>query len=97
MSSQHQSPWADLPVPEHAATSGDQGIGGGLDSGAGGNGLTSVPWAGAFVPTPSGMDESGPFGNPSRYSSVDGSTQKGTDQGGPVGNITGSRNTIDKR
>jgi len=72
-----QSPWASPPVPTHDASSGDQGIGGGLDAGAGPSGLRQSPWASPPVPTPSNMDESGPFGNPSRYAVVDGSTRRG--------------------
>lgn len=72
-----QSPWASPPVPTPSQTSGDQGIGGGFDAGSGGNGLSQSPWSNPPVPTPAGMVESGPFGNPSRYSSVDGATHQG--------------------
>lgn len=77
MPDQHQSPFTDYACPVPSQTSGDQGTGGGLDPGSGGSGLTSIPWSNAPVPTPGNMDESGPFGNPSRSSSVDGSTHKG--------------------
>lgn len=90
-----QSPWENPPVPTHDATSGDQGIGGGLDAGAGPNGLTSVPWTGAPVPTPGNMDESGPFGNPSRFSTLDGSTHEGETLQGDI--TMPPMHTIDKK
>lgn len=70
-------PWTDPACPTPSATSGDQGIGGGLDPGPGGNGISNVPWTDAVVPVPSNMDGSGPFGNPSKFASVDGSTHEG--------------------
>lgn len=88
-------PWSDAPVSPHDAGSGDQGIGGGLDQGAGGNGLTTVPWSNAPVPTPDGADESGPFGNPSRFSTLDGSTHQGETLQGDI--TSPPRPTIDKR
>lgn len=90
-----QSPFSDAVVPVPSATSGDQGTGGGLDPGPGGDGHTTVPWTGAPVPTPSNMDESGPFGNPSRPSSVEGSTHKGETLQGDI--TTPPLHTIDKR
>ena len=90
-----QSPWENPPVPVHDAQSGDQGTGGGFDSDPGASGLTAVPWAGAPVPTPSNMTESGPFGNPSRFSTLDGSTHQGETL---QGDITPSLNrTLDKK
>ena len=77
MNDQHQSPWENPVVPTPSATSGDQGIGGGIDDTGGASGLTAVPWSNAPVPAPGNTDESGPFGQPSRFSSVDGSTHKG--------------------
>lgn len=79
-----QSPFANPVVPTPSATEGDQGIGGDLDMGAGANGLQQTPWANPIVPTPSGTVESGPFGNPSRFSSVDGSTRKGESHQGDI-------------
>ena len=90
-----QTPFADAACPAPSATSGDQGTGGGLDVGSGGNGLSNVPWSGAPVPVPSNTEESGPFGNPSRFASVDGSTQEGTSEMGPVGNITGKHAAVE--
>lgn len=72
-----QSPWEGAPVPTPDAGSGTQGTGGGLDQGAGASGLTQVPWTGAPVPTPSGDAGSSPFGNPARFSDLDGSTHQG--------------------
>ena len=92
-----QSPFADAVVPTHDAGSGDQGIGGGLDLGGGANGITNTPWSNPVVPVPAGGVESGPFGNPSRFASVDGGTHQGDSELAPIGNITGSRNTIDRR
>lgn len=69
-------PWTDFPVPVPSGD-GDQGIGGGLDPGPGEQGIVNSPWTNPFVPTPSNMVESGPFGNPSRFSTVDGSTREG--------------------
>ena len=92
-----QTPFADAVVPTHEASSGDQGTGGDLDLGAGGNGVIQSPFSGKIVPDPSGTVESGPFGNPSRFSSVEGSTHKGDSELGPIGDITTSRNTIDRR
>ena len=76
-SAKTQTPFGDAVVPVPDATSGDQGIGGGFDMGGGESGLRQSPFDKAVVPTPSGTDESGPFGNPSRFSSIDGSTHKG--------------------
>jgi hypothetical protein len=92
-----QSPFSDAVVPIPSATEGDQGTGGGFDVGSGPNGLTAVPWTGAPVPTPSQTVESGPFGNPSRYSKVDGSTYEGHSELGPVGDVTQHKNTIDRK
>lgn len=90
-----QSPFSEAACPTPSTTSGDQGIGGGFDPGSGENGLRHTPWANPITPTPSGMVESGPFGNPSRYSSVDGGTHQGESL---QGDITATpKNTIDKR
>ena len=90
-----QSPFSGAACPTPEATSGDQGIGGGLDLGAGENGLRHTPWANPITPTPSGGVESGPFGNPSRYSSVDGGSHQGESL---AGEITPTPNrTLDKR
>ena len=49
-----QSPFSDAwPTPDVSGT-GVNGIGGGLDSDAGPNGLTAVPFTDAVVPVPSG-------------------------------------------
>lgn len=90
-----QTPFAEAVVPTHGESSGDQGIGGGLDLGTGENGLRQAPWSGAPVPTPSATAESGPFGNPSRFSSLDGSTHEGETLKGDI--TSPPNNTIDKR
>lgn len=90
-----QSPWTNPVVPTPSATEGDQGVGGGLDVGGGENGLRQTPWANPIVPTPSATVESGPFGNPSRMSSVDGSTHEGETLQGDI--TSPPLNTIDKR
>ena len=90
-----QSPFGQAACPTPDAMSGDQGTGGGFDPGPGGNGLTSVPWKGAFVPTPTQMTESGQFGNPSRFSSVNGSTEQNTTQAGDI--TSPPTRTLDKR
>ena len=95
MSDQHQSPFTDAVVPVPSATSGDQGIGGGLDPGPGGDGHTHIPWSNPVVPTPSNMDESGPFGTPSRFSSIDGGTHEGESLQGDI--KMPPMNTITKR
>lgn len=82
---------AACPVPD--AQSGDQGIGGGLDAGAGPNGLKPI-WDNPVCPTPTGGEGGGPFGNTSRFSSVDGGTHQGANE---TADVTSSRNTIDKR
>ena len=92
-----QTPFADAVVPAPSATSGDQGTGGDLDIGGGSDGIIQSPFAEKIVPNPSGTVESGPFGNPSRFSAIDGSTHKGDSELGPIGDITQSRNTIDRR
>jgi hypothetical protein len=89
-----QSPFTEAVVPVPSATSGDQGIGGGLDSDGGPNGITASPWKSPTCPTPSGMVESGPFGNPSRFSSVDGSTHQGASEAATIEKYT---NTIDRK
>lgn len=89
-----QTPFSDAVCPTPSATAGDQGIGGGLDAGAGANGLSQTPWANPICPTPGQMTESGPFGNPSRFSSVDGSTQQGAHE---EATVTGLKNTVDRR
>ena len=90
-----QSPWSNPPVPTHSAESGDQGIGGDLTPQAGASGDIQHPWASPPAPTPSNTTESGPFGNPSRFSSVDGSTQKDTTHQGDI--TLPPHRTIDKR
>lgn len=95
MSDQHQSPFADAVVPTPSATSGDQGIGGGLDAGSGESGLRQAPWGNAPVPAPSNMEESGPFGNPSRFSSLDGGTHEGETLQGDI--TQPPMHTIDKK
>ena len=91
-----QTPFAEAACPVPDAQSGDQGIGGGLDMDAGANGLSAAncPWTDKPVPTPSGGTESGPFGNPSRFSTVDGSTQQGASLEDSVATY---KNTVDKR
>lgn len=91
-----QSPWDNPPVPTPEATSGDQGVGGGLEAGPGGNGLTSIPWKEAPVPVPSNLDAvGGPFGDTSRFSQLDGSTHEGESLQGDI--TFPPSNTIDKR
>ena len=90
-----QSPWDSPPVPTPSAESGDQGIGGGLDPQSGPNGLQNSPWASPPVPTPSNTDESGPFGNPSRMSSLDGGSHKGESHAGDI--TSPPLRTIDKK
>lgn len=89
-----QSPFSEAACPVPDASSGDQGTGGGLDMGPGANGLSSIPWKDAPVPTPSQTVESGPFGNPSRYSKVDGSTHEGASE---LKTIESYSNTIDRK
>lgn len=90
-----QSPWEAPPVTAPDAQSGDQGTGGGFTSDPGANGLSNVPWSGAPVPVPGNLTESGPFGNPSRFSSVDGGTHEGESL---QGDITATpTHTIDKK
>lgn len=90
-----QTPFTEAACPVPDATSGDQGIGGGLDAGPGGSGLSHSPWNNAPVPAPSNLEESGPFGNPSRYSSVDGSTHRGESLAGDI--TSPPTRTLDKR
>ena len=87
-------PFTDAVVPVPSATSGDQGIGGGLDGDSGLNGITASPWKNPCCPTPSNMEESGPFGNPSRLSTVDGSTHKGASE---AATIESYKHTIDRK
>jgi hypothetical protein len=46
-----QYPWTDMPVPVPGG-SGDQGIGGGLESDPGPNGIQQSPWTDPICPTP---------------------------------------------
>lgn len=90
-----QTPFKDAVCPTPGETSGDQGIGGGFDAGGGPNGLAQSPWANPVCPTPGQMTESGPFGNPSRYASVDGSTHQGESLQADI--KSPPMNTVDKR
>lgn len=94
MNDTHQTPFTPV-VPTPSATAGDQGIGGGLDAGSGESGLRQTPWGNPVVPTPSNMDESGPFGSPSRFSSVDGGTHEGEAHQGDI--TQPPTRTLDKR
>lgn len=89
-----QSPFSEAACPTPSATSGDQGTGGGFTADAGPNGITNSPFDKAIVPTPTQMVESGPFGNPSRYSTVDGSTHQGESL---MTDVTSLKRTVDKR
>lgn len=92
-----QTPFTKAAVPVPSATAGDQGIGGGLDDpGSLPNGITpgNSPWKDHVTPTPANMEESGPFGNPSRFSTLDGSTHKGANEEATVESY---KNTIDRR
>lgn len=91
-----QTPFADAwPTPDVGGT-GINGIGGGLDQGPMGNGLVTVPWSGAFVPTPSGectpVQDLG--GEPPYTAQVDGGNPAGSQL---TDSISNSRNTIDKK
>ena len=72
------------------------GIGGGLDQGAGGNGLTNVPWTGAVVPTPGGQATADGLesGRSASSISLDGSGGAGSQA---PWDVTSSRNTVDKK
>ena len=89
-----QSPFTEAACPVPSATEGDQGIGGGFQADAGPNGITNSPFDKAACPTPTQMTESGPFGNPSRYSTLDGSTHVGDNL---TGDVATYKNTVDKR
>lgn len=91
-----QSPFTQAwPTPDVGGT-GLNGIGGGLDQGSGGNGLTNSPFDKAVVPTPSGAETPCPeLGQPVP-------TTVQVDGGSPAGSqapwdITSSRNTVDRK
>lgn len=90
------SPFSDAVCPVPSATEGDQGTGGGLTSDPGPNGLTAVPWKNPPAGGPPPIDASGgPFGNPSRMSSIGGKTFEGETLAGDI--TLPPHTTIDKR
>lgn len=91
-----QTPFTEAACPTPEATGGDQGIGGGLEAGPGENGHTAVAWKDAPVPTPTNMTGGGaPFGDPSRFSSIDGGTHKDEHLQGDI--TMPPKYTVDKR
>jgi len=92
-----KTPFSDAVTPTPDAGSGFSGTPGGLDPGAGPNGLTNTPWDNPVVPTPSGaMTPSSDLGGPP-ITTVD--TGGGTHEGESLqGDITATpKHTIDER
>jgi hypothetical protein len=91
-----QSPFSDAwPTPDVGGT-GLNGIGGGLDSDAGPNGLMAVPFDKAIVPVPSVECTPVPDlgGKPPYTIDVDGGSPEGSQA---PWDITSSRNTVDRK
>jgi hypothetical protein len=91
-----QSPFSDAwPTPDVGGT-GLNGIGGGLDSDPGSNGIVSSPFAEAVVPTPSGECTPVPDlgGKPPYTIEVEGGNPAGSQA---PWDITSSRNTVDRK
>jgi len=91
-----QSPFKDAwPTPDVGGT-GVAGIGGGLDQGAGGNGIVSSPWSNPIVPTPGGQPTADGLesGRSAKAIDLDGSGGAGSQA---PWDVTSSRNTVDKR
>ncbi len=83
------------PTPD-VGGQGMNGIGGGLDQGAGSNGLVSSPWASPIVPTPGGSPTSDGLesGKSAGTVTIDGTGAQGTHA---PWDITSSRNTVDQK
>lgn len=93
-----QSPFKDAwPTPDVGGT-GVSGIGGGLDLGAGENGIVNSPFDKAFVPTPGGSPTADGLESGKTAECIDslGGANTGESQAAPW-DITSSRNTIDRR
>jgi hypothetical protein len=90
-----QTPFSDAWSTPDVGGTGVAGIGGGLDQGAGANGIVSSPWSNPTVPTPGGQPtadglESGRSARPGSIGGV------GPDSG-PQWDITSYNNTVDKK
>jgi hypothetical protein len=92
-----QYPWTDMPVPVPGGT-GPIGIGGGLESDGGPNGLSSVPWSnhGTPVPGTAATANSADLPMAPDFASVQDGIAPGTSLD-PGAGISNSRNTVDKR
>jgi hypothetical protein len=91
-----QSPFSEAwPTPDVSGT-GVSGIGGGLDMGAGANGIMNSPWTNPVCPVPGGSPTADGLesGKTASTFPLDGSGSQG--QNAPW-DITSSRNTVDKR
>lgn len=80
------------PTPDVGGT-GVNGIGSGLDLGAGANGIINSPFDKAIVPTPGGQETSGALPSAPAFAQVDGGSP-GTNA---PWDVTSSRNTVDKK
>lgn len=92
-----QYPWQDMPVPVPGG-SGPIGIGGGLDSDPGPNGITNSPWSNPVCPAPGTEATAGnsDLPNAPAFASVQDGIAPGTNLDAGAGLKT-SRNTVDKR
>lgn len=88
-----QTPFSDAwPTPDVSGT-GANGMGAGLDLGAGGNGVVSSPFDKAVVPIPGGERTADGFPAPPNFVQIDG----GAPQSQQPWDVTSSRNTVDKK